>query len=59
MIFDTSIVKFGVDPAQEEQLLKDMDITAIEATSTPVKSIAGAKGNTNVSTLTSQLTQLY
>ncbi|KDR12480.1 dynein regulatory complex protein 1 isoform X2 [Zootermopsis nevadensis] len=43
MIFDTSIVKFGVDPAKAEQLLKDMDITAIEATSTPVKSIAGAK----------------
>jgi hypothetical protein len=51
MVLDTSIVKFGEDPAQEEQRLQDMDVTASEATSTPVKSVVGVKGNRTVSNL--------
>jgi hypothetical protein len=45
VVLDVGIVKFCVDLAHEEQQVQDMGITASEATSTPVKSIAGVKGN--------------
>jgi hypothetical protein len=49
-----------LDPAQGEQQLHDMDIAASEATSTPVKSFVGVKGNRTVRILPySLLTLLF
>jgi hypothetical protein len=38
-------IKSGADAAEEEQHLKDKDITASETSSTPVRSFADVKGS--------------
>jgi hypothetical protein len=43
--------KFGEDSAEEGQQLHDMDITATEGTSTPLRSIADVKGNITIDSL--------
>jgi hypothetical protein len=43
--------KFGVDSAEEGQQIHEMDITATEGTSTPLRSIADVKGNITISSL--------
>jgi hypothetical protein len=46
-----SNIKFCDDSAEDGQQLHDMDITATEGTSTPLRSIADVKGNNTISSL--------
>ena len=47
----TTDIKSSVDTAEEEQQLKDKDITASETNSTPVRPFADVKGNISVLSL--------
>lgn len=47
----TTDIKSNVDAAEEEQPLKDKDITASETNSTPVRPFADVKGNKSVISL--------
>lgn len=59
LVPDTNI-KFGVESAEEDEQLHDMDSTATEVTCTPPTSIADVTGNIIISTLPlSPLIHLY
>jgi hypothetical protein len=59
LVPDTNI-KFGVDSAEEDEQLHDMDITATEVTCTPPTSIADVTGNITIGNLPlPPLIQLY